>query len=53
MAFKMKGSPMKRNFNIGDKIKKTVKKVIDVTSPSGTTGPRDYIRTVASKIKGK
>ena len=53
MAFKMKGSPMQRNFNIGGKIKRGLKKAIEVTSPSGTTGPRDYIKTVISKIKGK
>ena len=53
MAFKMKGSPMQRNFNIGGKIKKGLEKINYVTSPKGTTGPRDYIRTVVSKIKGK
>ncbi len=53
MAFKMKGSPMQRNFKLGGKIKKLVKKGLDITSPEGTTGPRDYIRTVVGKIKGK
>tara|TARA_R100000781_G_C3974361_1_gene91311 strand:+ start:59 stop:220 length:162 start_codon:yes stop_codon:yes gene_type:complete len=53
MAFKMKGSPMKRNFNIGEKIKRGLKKLDYITSPEGTTGPRDYIKSVASKIKGK